>query len=348
MSSLLTSRITRRRTTHVLALVAGLTTAGLLAGCSGPAASGDADALTDATLQLGWIANVENMGPFIADRDGDYADNGVNVTVTPGGPSTTVEPLVASGKALVGLSSVDVVARARAEGAPLVIVGATLQVNPLSIMSLASAPVETLDDLVGKRLCVQTSGVSVMDGIFAANDIDTADVEYVTADFDPSPLVGGDCDAFVSFLNNQPVTLKLQGVDTITFPVSDYGYNAWGNVLFTTTDALEDDTTRAAVKGILAGTIAGWETALADPAAAADFMVTGPGASQNLDLEQQTLAAEAFVPLVQTDETTANGLLTMSADGIQKNIDTLEGQGIEGDLESLFDNSLLTELAEAK
>jgi NitT/TauT family transport system substrate-binding protein len=201
---------------------------------------------------------------------------------------------------------------------------------------------------VGKRLCVQTSGVSVMDGILAANNISKDDVEYVTADFDPSPLVAGDCDAFVSFLNNQPVTLKLQGVDTVTYPLSDYGYNAWGDVLFTTTDALKDDTTRAAVKGILAGTIEGWETALADPAASADYIVTGPGASQNLDSAQQALAAEAFVPLIQTDETTANGLLSMSAEGIAANIATLDGQDIAGDMDTLFDTSLLEEIAASK
>jgi ABC-type nitrate/sulfonate/bicarbonate transport system substrate-binding protein len=326
-----------------VALVAGAAALGLLAGCSSDA-SASSDGNVAASFQLGWIANVENMGPYVAERDGDYAANGVDVTITPGGPSTTVEPLVASGKALVGLSTVDTVARAAAEGADLVIVGATLQVNPMSIMSLASAPVDDLEGLEGKRLCIQTSGVSIMDGILTANGIATDSVQYVTADYDPSPLVAGDCDAFVSFLNNQPVTLKLQGIDTVTFQLNQYGYNSWGNVLFTTKAALADESTRAAVKGILAGTIAGWETAIADPDAAAEYIVTGPGESQNLDLAQQKLAAEAFVPLVQTDETEANGLLTMSADGIAKNIETLEAQDIQGDLQALFDTSLLEEL----
>ncbi|WP_158078090.1 ABC transporter substrate-binding protein [Rathayibacter sp. VKM Ac-2630] len=262
----------RRAPRAALALLAGACVTGLLAGCAGSDSS--ASETPAATLQLGWIANVENMGPFIGERDGDYEDAGVDVTITPGGPSTTVEPLVASGKALVGLSSADVVARARNEGAPLVIVGATLQVNPMSIMSLASAPVNTLDDLVGSRLCIQTSGVSIMDGILTANDIEPSAVEYVTADFDPSPLVAGDCDAFVSFLNNQPVTLKLQGIETVAFPLSDYGYEAWGNVLFTTEEALADEAQRATVKAVVEGTIAGWTTALADPADAAAYVST--------------------------------------------------------------------------
>lgn len=326
-----------------LAAAAGLAAVALLAGCSGEASGAD-DGLTPATLQLGWIANVENAGPYIAERDGLFAENGVDITINPGGPSTTVEPLVQSGKALVGMSSTDVIARANAEGADLVIVAATLQVNPMSVMSLADNPVNTLDDLVGKRLCIQTSGISITDGILAQNGIDPADVEYVTADFDPSPLVAGDCDAFESFLNNQPVTLQLQGIDTVTFPMNDYGYNAWGNVLFTTRSALEDETTREAVRGIVKAVAEGWQTAIDDTDAAAEYVVDGPGADQNLDIEQQKLAMAAFVPLILTDETEADGLLTMSADGIAANVATLEKQDIDTDLDALFDTSVLDEL----
>ncbi|WP_158078089.1 hypothetical protein [Rathayibacter sp. VKM Ac-2630] len=47
---------------------------------------------------------------------------------------------------------------------------------------------------------------------------------------------------------------------------------------------------------------------------------------------------------MQTPETEQNGLLTMSDEGIAANIATLESQGVEGDLESLFDTSILDEI----
>src|SRR5947209_7446097 len=67
-------------------------------------------------FQLGWIANVENMGEFVADSKGYYADAGLDITLTPGGPAVSVEPLVVAGTALVGLSQPDIVARANANG----------------------------------------------------------------------------------------------------------------------------------------------------------------------------------------------------------------------------------------
>jgi ABC-type nitrate/sulfonate/bicarbonate transport system substrate-binding protein len=321
-----------------------LAAATALGGCATGTPETTRSGVDAASLQLGWIANVENMGPYVAERDGYFEDLGLDLAITPGGPSTAVEPLVQSGKALVGLSSADIIARANAEGADLVIVGATLQTNPMSIMSLDSAPIETLDGLVGKRLCVQTSGVAIMDGVLAANGIAKDDVTYVTADFDPSPLVAGDCDAFVSFLNNQPATLRAQGVENVTFPLSDYGYDAWGNVVFTKREVLEDPAQRETVQKVLEGIIRGWQTALDDPDGSAEYIVTGPGADQNLDLDQQKFAAEAFVPMVRTVETEANGLLTMSPDGVAANIATMEDLGVPGDLSTLFDTSLLDEI----
>ncbi len=209
-------------------------------------------------------------------------------------------------------------------------------------MSLADNPVNTLADLAGKKLCVQTSGQSVINAVLEGNGIDPDDVSMVPADFDPAPLVAGDCDAFVSLLNNQPLTLKAQGVETTTFLLSDYGYNAWGNVLFTTDEALADDESRKTLEGIVKGTAKGWDDALADTDAAAELMVNGPGKDQNLDLAQQKLAMAEFTDLIKTDETTANGLLSMSAEGIAGNVKTMQDIGVPGDdLASLFDTSIL-------
>jgi NitT/TauT family transport system substrate-binding protein len=332
----------RRRLVGVAGMLAlFVAVAGCSSSSSGSAGSGSGS--DKANMQLGWIANVENMGPYLALEKGYYTSEGVDLTITPGGPSVTVEPLVVSGKALVGLSSVDIVARAVAQGAPLKIIAATLQQNPTSIMSLAKAPVNTLQDLVGKRLCVQTSGQSVIDAVLKGNGIDPSKVKIVTANFDPAPLVAGDCDAFVSFLNNQPVTLKLQGIDTHTFLLSDYGYHAWSDVLLTTTDALADPAKKATLVKIVRATIKGWQDALADPDAAAKVIVNGPGKSQNLDLAQQKLSAQAFVGLIRTTETAKNGLLSMSQQGIAENIATMQKLGVPGDLASLFDSSVLAQ-----
>lgn len=312
-----------------------------LVGCS--AADTPAGGADTATIQLGWIANTENMGPYVALEEGYYDDEGVQASIVPGGPSVAVEPLVVSGKALVGLTSADIAARAILAGAPLKIVAASLQTNPTSILSLAEAPVRTLEDIEGKRLCVQTSGMEIIRTVFASNGVDLDSVEFVSSDFDPSPLVTGQCDAFMSFLNNQPITLAAQGIETVNFPLSGYGYNVVSDAFVVSDATLADPAEREKVIKLIRATAKGWNTALADTDAAAELMVDKYGKNQNLDLEQQKLAAKTYVALVRTDDTAQHGLLALSDATVTGNIDTLNALGVDITADQIFDTSLVRE-----
>ena len=302
-----------------------------------------AQEMTKATLQMGWIANVENAGEFVAQEKGYYTAEELDMTLEPGGPAVSVEPLVVSGKALVGLSQPDVIARARQNGAKLKVVAATFQRNPAAVMSLASAPIKTPQELVGKKLGIQQSGVPIYDAFFTSIGIDPKSITYVPVQFDPAPLVNGEVDAFVSFQTNQPIQLKTQGIETVTFLPADYGFNLFSDAFEVSEDTLADEEKRATVVKILRATIKGWQDAIADPAGAAKLVVDKYGQSLNLELEHQTLTMEAQIPLIQTDEAKANGLLTMSETAIAQNIETLKNSGIDATAEEIFDASLIAE-----
>ncbi|MFL5759398.1 MAG: ABC transporter substrate-binding protein [Thermomicrobiales bacterium] len=306
--------------------------------------SGALAANTKASLQMGWIANVENAGEFVAAENGYYAAQGVDLELTPGGPGISVEPLVVSGKALVGLSQPDNVARARDQGGKLKVVATTFQRNPAAIMSLASAPVPTPQDLVGKKLGIQQSGVPIYDAFFTGIGIDPKSITYVPVQFDPAPLVSGEVDAFVSFQTNQPIQLKTKGIDTVTFLLADYGFNLFTDSFIVSEDSLADQAKRETIVNILKATFKGWQDAIADPDTAAKLVVDKYGKSLNLEIEPQTLTLKAQIPLIQTDETKKNGIGTMSEADIQTNIETLKKSGIEATAEDLFDTSLLAEI----
>jgi ABC-type nitrate/sulfonate/bicarbonate transport system substrate-binding protein len=299
--------------------------------------------LRSLNVQLGWIANVENAGEFVAAAKGYYAEEGLDPTLTPGGPGAILEPTVVSGAALVGLSNADTIARANAEGAGLKIVGVTLQNNPSAVMSLASNPVPDAKSLEGKKLGLQQSGEAIYDAFFELAGVDPSQVTIVPVQFDPAPLVAGEVDAFASFQTNQPIALAAEGIETVTFLLADYGYNIYADAFFVTEDTLADDDARDTVVRFLRATQRGWEDAIADPAAAAQIVVDGPGADLDLDVDQQTSTLEAFVPLIQTDDTEEHGLFWMSDEGIANNIATMKSVDIDVD-ESLFVNGLLEEL----
>ncbi len=329
----------------VLAGGAGLaTTAPFLAGCSSSSPSrGSNSSGQRLTFQLGWLANVENMGVYTALNAGYYAANHLDVNVVPGGPAVSVDPIVVSGKALVGLDSADTVARARLAGAKLKIVAVTLQKNPTAIMSLATKPIRTPQDLVGKKLGIQQSGTAIFDAFLKANHIDPKSVTYVPVQYDPSPLVNGQVDAFFSFLTTQPIQLKDQGIATATFLLADYDYAIWADTYLVNESTLADNARRAAVVNLLRGSIHGWQDAIANPDKAADLIVNKYGKSLKLNKRDQLLTADSFIPLIQTPETRKNGLLTMSQAGIDANIATMQSVGINITAKELFDTSLIEE-----
>jgi ABC-type nitrate/sulfonate/bicarbonate transport system substrate-binding protein len=284
------------------------------------------------------------MGEFVAAERGYYLAEGVDLDLLPGGPAVSVEPQVVSGKAIVGLTQADNVSRARLNGATLKVVATTFQRNPAAVMSLATNPIRTPQELAGKKLGIQQSGVPIYDAFFKTIGMDASTITYVPVQFDPAPLVSGEVDAFVSFQTNQPIQLATQGIETVTFLLADFGFNLFTDAFVVTEATLADAEDRATVIKILRATIKGWQDALVDPVMAAELVVTKYGKSLNLDLEAQTLTAQAEIPLVETDETKANGLFTMSETGIADNIATLKAAGIEMTAEEIFDTSLLAEI----
>jgi ABC-type nitrate/sulfonate/bicarbonate transport system substrate-binding protein len=333
--------------------VGGLTVLGALGGIQSPGAwaagaSEEAAALTAATLQLGWIANVENMGEFVADDRGYYKQQGLSVKLVPGGPGVSVEPLLVAGKALMALSAPDLVAQARLKGAKVKIVATTFQKNPSAVMSLASKPIKTPHDLVGKKLGLQPSGEVIYNAFFTANGIDPKSITYVPVQFDPSPLVDGEVDAFASFQTNQPIQLALQGVKTYTFLLADFGYSLFTDCCVVTEKTLADKNARATAVKLLRGTIKGWQTALAIPALGAHLVVTKYGKTLGLQEDAQLLTAKAEVPLAQSKDTKLHGLFWMSDAMMRANIQTLARGGINMKAQDLFTTALLREAYQGK
>lgn len=295
------------------------------------------------SIQFGWLANVEYMGEFIAADAGYFEREGLHCTLIPGGPSASVPPLVDSGKVLIGFESTDGIARARLHGAHLKVVAATLQRNPTSVMSLAAAPIREPRQLIGRRIGVPQANRVTFKGFLKANGLDMGQMTIVPVQNDPSPLVNGEIDGMVSFLTSQPIQLRLRGVDTVSLVMSDFHYSIWADVVVVSEATLADPAKRGQVVRAIRAMAHGWQDAVADPARGARLAVEVYGKSLNLDPKAQGLSAVALAPLVATPETKRNGLLSMSPEGMQANVDAIRSIGVETSVPDLFDPSLVAE-----
>jgi ABC-type nitrate/sulfonate/bicarbonate transport system substrate-binding protein len=321
----------------------------MLEAAASPAGASPATALTPVTYQLGWLANVENAGEFVADTRGYFADEGIKITLVPGGPTTTVEPLVLAGRCLVGLSETDTTAQAITQGGKLKTIGATLQVTPLAVASLASKPIDTPFDLYGKKFGVQAFQDQVVDAFFKTIGVDKSKITIVPASGDPSILPAGEVDALFVLLDNEPITLALQGVKTHTFTLDQYGWNVFGDTLEVADASLANAKTRDIIVHVVRAVVRGWQNALSNPSPAVSMVVNNYGRNLKLSSKQQLLELEALKSVIATPYTKAHGLLKMSPSDIEVNLKSIRSEGIKGVTESmLFDTTVIEDAFDGK
>jgi ABC-type nitrate/sulfonate/bicarbonate transport system substrate-binding protein len=316
---------------------------------AGPTATtGSGAATTAAPGSLGalnfigpWVPDVETGGEYIAESKGFWTQQGFSsVTITPSGPNAPAqEQVIATGKGLVGVSSLDATAAAIQKGLPIVAIGAQYQKNPFAIMSAASSPLKTPQDMIGKKIGVQSDNDAVWAAFLKANSIDPSKIDKVVVQFDPTPLTQGQVDGWFSFITNEPIELKLKGFSTYTFLLADYNYPEAGNAYIVTTDSLKS--ARNKVKAAMIGDILGWKEALVNPTEAASLAVQkGQGLTQQAEL----LQAYAQAPLMVTTDSQAHGLFYLTSDFQAANIKTLSLGGTDVTASQLFDMSLLDEI----
>ena len=313
--------------------------AAAVAASSGPASFGDI------AVQLSWIKNIEFAGEYFATTKGYYTAAGFSkVDLVAGGASgTSAESALATGKAFVGLSAPTITAPAINKGAPLKIVGTTYQKNPFCILSTDKDPIKTPQDMVGKKIGVQSGGNDVIfSALLKANNIDPKSVDIVPVQFDPTVVTTGAVSGFMSYITNEPILLKAKGFDVTTFLLADYSLPLVAETFTVLQESIDKD--RAKIKAFLLAEIKGWKDAVAAPAASADLAVNNFGKDQGLKLSEQTDEATAQNGLVISDDTTANGLFTMTDAMIAENIEALGRAGTPITAEKLFDLSLLKEV----
>ena len=292
------------------------------------------------TLQLSWLHSAQFAGSYIADERGFWEDAGLDVTLSPGGPNAPVEPPVISGQALVGISAADYTAAAVEQGAPFKILAVAMQKNPFVIASLPGNPVNEPADLVGKRLGMALANRPVLEALTTLNDVDIDGIEMVPTQYSAAPLLAGEVDCLLCWETDLPVAMAIQGVESQTMLMADYGYAVHSQTYIATEDSIANR--RSELVGLLRGEVRGWEAYRADTDAAAALTVER-FPDLGLDLETQELQAARQVPLMFSELTDANGFGWWTDETVAANVETLAllGRQVSPDL---WDRSILEEV----
>lgn len=315
---------------------------GGLVGCDrgGPSASGG---LSEVTYQLSWTHSVQFGGTYLAQDRGLFKEQNLDVRLVAGGPNVAGDANTVSGAALMNISAADLVARSNAEGADLVIIGAQYQKSPVTILSLADAPLQQPQDLVGKKIGVAGTDTPGLEAFLSINGLGQDQVQFVPSQYDPAVLTAGQVDGLYCFYNDLPVALAVRGIEAHSMLLADFGYNPMSQTYTVKRSSLDDAQKRDQIVRLVRGDARGWQLYKDDPQAAAALAVKAyPDAG--LDLATQQKQAEVQLDIMYSKVTDEFGFAWFTDEQVAQNLKLFAVLGIEGASEQLWDRSVLDEV----
>ncbi|MCT2537785.1 ABC transporter substrate-binding protein [Aquibacillus koreensis] len=230
-------------------------------------ASEEAVDLGEAKLVTNWFAQPEHGGNYAALKEGYYAEEGIDMTVEPGGPQISATQLVSSGKVEFGYTSGEDILNARDKGIPLVAIGAIFQTSPYVLISHEEAGIEDFSDLNGKTV-ITAPGVGYWEYIKEAYDLD--DVKELSYTGNLATFIDNPDAVTQGYVTSEPFVLDKEGVANNHLLIHDSGFQPYSNVIFTTEKVIEEKP--ELVKAFMKATVKGWETYREDPAAYQSFL----------------------------------------------------------------------------
>jgi len=188
------------------------------------------------TLMLDWFVNPDHGPIVIAEEQGYFADEGLEVEVV--APADPADPpkMVAAGQADLAVSYQPQLHLQVQEGLPLTRVG-TLVATPLNcLLVLADGPVKTIADLEGRKVGFSVAGVEevLLTAILERNGLSLDDVELVNVNFALSPaLMSGQVDAVIgAFRNFELNQMEIEGVPGRCFYLEEEGLPAYDELIY--------------------------------------------------------------------------------------------------------------------
>jgi signal transduction histidine kinase/ABC-type nitrate/sulfonate/bicarbonate transport system substrate-binding protein len=215
-----------------------------------------AQELEEVSLQLKWKYQFQFAGFIIAKEKGFYKDVGLEVELKEYNGNININKDVLSGKSTFGINDSSLILESM-EGKPLVALMAILQESPNILMGLKSSGIKTLEDLNNKNLALykDVSAMTVL-SMLTANHIN---YKFNDVIFGIDKLISKDIDMSTAYITNEPFIAREKGLEIVTFNPKDYGFDSYGDILFTSQNKLKKDPEQ--VHNFYEASKKGWEYA---------------------------------------------------------------------------------------
>jgi len=209
------------------------------------------------SVQLLWMDQFEFAGLYMAKEKGFYRHAGLDVTLKPFKQGVNISEDVAVGRTTYGIGYSSIIIE-RAKSLPIVAIGSMFQHSPLAIAVSKNSGINKIADLKNKKIMVtknHTQDASIL-AMLTSQELKESDFHLISHSYDISDLINGNTDAMLIYTTNEPFAIRERGIDTLIFNPKDYGYDFYGDIVYTSQMQLQNHPKQTAA--FYEATMRGW------------------------------------------------------------------------------------------
>lgn len=216
--------------------------------------------LEKVSIQLQWLDQFQFAGYYIAKEKGFYEDEGLDVEIKKFGYGINSIDEVENKKATYGIGRSSLIID-KSNGKNIKILSPIFQASPLVLLSIKNQNINSIEDFVGKRMMVTSAASSTVSlhAMISQKGIKVKDIIQQKHSFNLDDLISNKTDLMASYISNEPFILEQKGIEYDVFDPKDYGFDFYGDILFTSDDEVNNH--RQRTRNFTKATLKAWEYA---------------------------------------------------------------------------------------
>ncbi|WP_299896293.1 ABC transporter substrate-binding protein [uncultured Ruegeria sp.] len=258
-------------------------------------------AADEVTLQLKWVTQAQFAGYYVAKDKGFYEEEGLDVTILPGGPDIAPTQVIAGGGADVTVEWMPAALAAREKGLPLVNIAQPFKSSGMMLTCWKDAGISSPEDLKNRTLGVWFFGnefpfMSWMSQLGISTDGKGENgVEVLKQGFNVDPLLQRQADCISTMTYNEYWQVIDAGVspdELVTFKYEDQGVATLEDGLYVLEENLSDAAFTDKMERFVRASMKGWKYAEENPDEAAEIVLENDATGAQTEEHQKRMMVE--------------------------------------------------------
>ncbi len=280
------------------------------------------------TLQLKWVTQAQFAGYYVALDKGFYAEEGLDVTIKPGGPDIAPTQVIAGGGADVTVEWMPAALAARERGLPLVNIAQPFKSSGMMLTCRKDAGIASTDDFHGKTLGVWFFGneypfLSWMSQLGIPTEGGSDGVEVLKQGFNVDPILQKQAACISTMTYNeywQVIDAGLSPDELVVFKYEDQGVATLEDGLYVLEDKLADPAFADRMVRFVRASMRGWKHAEENVEEAVEIVLENDSTGAQTEAHQTRMMGEIA-------KLTAGSNGSLEPADFQRTVDTLLAGG---------------------